>query len=128
MKYLLDTHVLLWALGDSRLLSRKARSLIADVANICLFSPVSVSEIAIKHRKHPDDMPIDAETARAAFITAGYVELPYSSRHASAMDGLPPHHSDPFDRMLIAQAMAEDVKLISHDDKVSRYGDVVIPV
>lgn len=128
MKYLLDTHVLLWALGDSRLLSRKARSLIADEDNICLFSPVSVSEIAIKHRRHPEDMPIDAETARTAFLTAGYVELPYTSRHAAAMDGLPSHHSDPFDRMLVAQALAEGVKFVSHADKIAKYGDVVVAV
>ena len=93
-----------------------------------LFSPVSVSEIAIKHRRHPEDMPIDAETARTAFLTAGYVELPYTSRHAAAMDGLPSHHSDPFDRMLVAQALSEGVKFVSHDDKIAKYGDVVVAV
>ncbi len=126
MKYLLDTHILLWALGDSRLLSRKARNLIADEENICFFSPVSLTEIAIKHRKRPHEMPLSANAARAAFLAAGYVELPYTARHASVMDGLPPHHSDPFDRMLIAQTFSEGIKLISHDEEVAKYGDAIV--
>ena len=127
MKVLLDTHVLIWALADSELLSRKARQIIADENNDCLYSPVSLVEISIKHGKHPEDMPLSAEDARAAFLAAGYRELPFSSAHASALDGLEPFHSDPFDRMLIAQAISERVKLISHDDKVIKYGDAVIP-
>lgn len=128
MKYLLDTHILLWALGDSRLLSRKARSLLLDDENICFFSPVSLAEIAIKHRKHPQDMQLSASEARTAFLAAGYVELPYTSRHASVMDGLSAHHSDPFDRMLVAQADSEGMKFISHDDQIAKYGDVVVKV
>ena len=128
MKVLLDTHVLLWALADSELLSRKAREIIADENNDCLYSPVSLVEISIKHGKHPEDMPLSAEDARAAFLAAGYRELPFSSAHAAALDGLEPFHSDPFDRMLIAQAKAESFTLLSHDDTVAKYGDVVLHV
>lgn len=128
MKLLLDTHVLLWALADSELLSRKARQIIADENNECLYSPVSLVEISIKHGKHPEDMPLSAEESRAAFLAAGYRELPFSSSHAVALDGLEPLHSDPFDRMLIAQARVESCTLLSHDDKVAKYGDAVMYV
>ena len=128
MKFLLDTHILLWALADSRLLSAKARRIIADDANACFYSPVSLAEIAIKHRKHPDEMVLSANEARVAFMTAGYQELPFLARHATMMDDLKQHHADPFDRMLIVQALAEDLRFVSHDDKVAQYGDVVVPV
>lgn len=128
MKVLLDTHVLLWALADSELLSQKARRIIADEENECMYSPVSLVEISIKHRKHPKDMPLSAEDARAAFLAAGYRELPFSSTDALQMDGLEPHHSDPFDMMLIAQARAESCTLLSHDDMVAKYGDTVMHV
>ena len=128
MRAILDTHVLLWALADSELLSAKARRIIADGGNECLYSPVSLVEISIKHRKHPKDMPLSAEEARAAFLAAGYRELPFSSTHAAAVDGLEPYHSDPFDRMLVAQARAEGCTLLSHDDMVAKYGDSVMHV
>ena len=128
MKFLLDTHILLWALADSRLLSVKARRIIADDSNRCFYSPVSLAEIAIKHRKHPDEMVLSANEARVAFLSAGYQELPFSARHAALMDTLEPHHADPFDRMLISQALSEELRFLSHDDKVAQYGDVVVPV
>ncbi len=128
MKVLLDTHILLWALGDSPLLTEKARSYIIDESTECFFSPVSLAEIAIKHKKHPAEMALSAGEIRTALITSGYREMSYMARHAAAMDDLPPHHSDPFDRMLVAQALSEGVKFISHDDKVAKYGDAVIPV
>ena len=128
MRAILDTHVLLWALADSELLSAKARRIIADGGNECLYSPVSLVEISIKYSKHPKDMPLSAEEARAAFLVAGYRELPFSSAHAAAVDGLEPYHSDPFDRMLVAQARAEGCTLLSHDDMVAKYGDSVMHV
>ena len=128
MDLLLDTHVLLWALADSPLLSAKARKLVGDPANECFFSSVSLAEIAIKHRKHPDDMVLSAGEARAAFLAAGFLELPFSARHAEAMDDLPPHHADPFDRMLLAQTAAEGRKFVSHDDNAALYGEIALPV
>ena len=62
----------------------------------------------------------------AACLAAGYVELPYTARHATVMDGLPLHHSNSFDRMLIAQTFPEGIKLISHDDEVAKYGDAIV--
>lgn len=124
MKLLLDTHILLWSLADSPLLSRRARQLVGDEANECFYSPVSLAEISIKHRKHPGDMPISAAEARAAFLAAGFVESPFAAHHAAEMDSLPDHHGDPFDRMLLAQASAGGMKLVSHDEKIALYGDV----
>ncbi len=128
MRVLLDTHILLWALGDSPHLTKQARSIIIDECNECFFSPVSLAEIAIKHQKYPRQMVLTADAARAALITSGYRELPYAARHAAAMDNLPPHHAVPFGRMLVAQALSEGMKFMSHDDKVAKYGDVVIRV
>ncbi len=125
MKLLLDTHILLWALADSPLLSEKARRLVGDAANDCFYSPVSLAEIAIKHRKHPGDMVLSASEARAAFLAAGFMESPFSSRHAAELDVLPPFHADPFDRMLLAQAAAEGLRLVSHDDRVALYDGMV---
>jgi PIN domain nuclease of toxin-antitoxin system len=128
MKVLLDTHILLWALADSPLLSATARDIVGAESNECFYSPVSLTEISIKHRLHPENMVLSATDARGAFMTAGFRELPFLSRHAAGMDLLPPHHSDPFDRMLIAQAETEGMKLVSHDDKVALYGATIIQV
>ena len=68
MELLLDTHILLWLVTDSPLLSSKARAMIEDVHNTCLFSPVSVSEISLKHKKHPDRLSFSGEAARSEFI------------------------------------------------------------
>ncbi len=128
MKLLLDTHILLWALADSPLLSEKARRLVGDADNDCFYSPVSLTEIAIKHRKHPADMVLSATEARAAFLAAGFTESPFAARHAAELDTLPPHHADPFDRMLLAQAASEGIKLLSHDDRMALYDGIVEPV
>ena len=120
MKVLLDTHILLWALADSPMLSTKARTIIGDESNECFYSPVSLTEISIKHRLHPNNMVLTATDARAAFLAAGFRELPFVSRHATGMDSLPSHHADPFDRMLIAQAAQEGIQFVSHDDMVTR--------
>ncbi len=73
-------------------------------------------------------MPLSAEDTRAALLASGYRELPFSATDALPMDGLEPHHSNPFDRMLIAQAMAGSCTLLSHDDAVAKYGDSVMYV
>ena len=73
-------------------------------------------------------MPIGAQEAKRSFIADGYVELPFDSSHAEAMDGLPLLHRDPFDRMLIAQAKAEGMQLLSHDNRFPAYGNFIIAV
>lgn len=128
MDLLLDTHILLWIVTDSPLLSAKARAMISDVHNTCLFSPVSISEISLKHKKHPDRLSFDGGAARSEFLAVGICELPLTSANAAEADSLELLHNDPFDRMLLAQAKGEGIKIVSHDRQFPQYGDFVIPV
>ena len=128
MKYLLDTHIILWAALDVKKLSRKAKKLLEDAYNILYLSPVSLGEISIKHAKYPDQMPITSERARELAVKMGFVELPVRSRHGVDIANLPDIHNDPFDRMLITQARSDGLNLISHDDKVVAYGAGVVKV
>ena len=121
MKLLLDTHVLIWAAGLPDRLSAEARALIADADNELFFSAASLWEIAIKSGLGREDFAVDARLLRRGLIDNGYSELPVASEHAVAIDGLPPIHKDPFDRLLIAQAMVEGVTLLTADEVVARY-------
>lgn len=121
MKLLLDTQLLLWAAGTPQRLSRQARPLLEDPANELLFSPVSLWEIAIKRGLGRTDFQIDARVLRRGLLDNGYVELPLTGEHAVAIEGLPPLHKDPFDRILVAQAMVEGVVLLTADTMVAQY-------
>jgi PIN domain nuclease of toxin-antitoxin system len=121
VKLLLDTHVLLWAAGPSNQLSAAARALLDDPQNELLFSPASLWEIAIKHGLGRSDFRIDPRILRRGLLDNGYDELPIASEHAVAIDGLPPIHKDPFDRILVAQAIVEGIPLITADPLLARY-------
>ena len=88
-------------------------------------SAASIWEIAIKHGLGRGDMPISGEEAVRHFRAAGYQFLPVEPEHAAAVEDLPRHHHDPFDRLLIAQARVEPMRLLSHDPMQARYGDFV---
>lgn len=122
MRLLLDTHVLLWALSQPALLTSEARAVIGDGASDVLVSPASAWEIAIKRAKGKLAGPGDlaAEIEHAAFIP-----LPVTIAHALAAGALPPHHGDPFDRMLIAQAQLEGLTIVTRDP---RFGDYSVSV
>ena len=128
MRVILDTHVIIWAIQGSPKLSKAARDIISDDNNDVYFSTVSLIEISIKRKAHPDEMPFDAREARKLFVESGYEELTVDSSHAEAMDGLPLLHRDPFDRLLLAQAKANGMKVVSHDNRLPQYGDFVITV
>lgn len=128
MRLLLDTHIALWALTDDPRLSQRARALIDDPANQVMVSAATVWEIAIKHALGRDDMPISGDEALEWFRQAGYDLLPITPAHAAAVEHLPDHHRDPFDRLLVAQAMTEPLRLLSRDPLVVRYGDAVMAV
>jgi PIN domain nuclease of toxin-antitoxin system len=118
MRALLDTHVLLWWLADHRSLSAAHRALIADPQNELFVSSVTVAEIAVKASLGK----LHAPTALAGSITAsGFRELPLTSSHAEALRTLPWHHRDPFDRMLVAQAMIEQLTLVTADEQLHAY-------
>jgi PIN domain nuclease of toxin-antitoxin system len=126
MRLLLDTHIALWAAtGDSRL-SERARSLIDEETNQLLVSVVTIWEIAIKHALRRDEMPVAPARALELFGMAGYAILPVDAGHAVAVGELPRHHADPFDRMLVAQATIEPLKLLTRDKKLAAYGESVI--
>jgi PIN domain nuclease of toxin-antitoxin system len=122
MRILLDTHIALWALTDSQYLPARARELIADPGNQIHFSAASIWEISIKHALARRDMPVSGEDAIRLFVEAGYDEVPVSAQHAATTGMLPPHHADPFDRLLLAQSLVEPMHLLTHDRQLKKYG------
>lgn len=128
MRLLLDTHIALWAITDSPRLSAQARSLILNPGNSIHISTASVWEIASKHMLGKGGMPISGTQAAAHFQAAGYIELPIVNAHVSMLETLLPHHTDPFDRLLVAQALTEPLRLLTHDATVSQYSDSIILV
>jgi len=121
MKLLLDTHLLLWAAGEPRRLPKQARILIDNPDNELLFSAASLWEVVIKRGLGREDFAVDARLLRRGLLDNGYSELPIISHHVVAIDGLPPIHKDPFDRILVAQATVEGVTLLTIDSVVSQY-------
>lgn len=121
MKFLLDTHLLLWAAGEPRRLSRQARTLIGNPNNQLLFSAASLWEVAIKRGLGRKDFKVDARLLRRGLLDNGYSEMPILSDHVVATESLPPLHKDPFDRVLVAQATVEGVLLLTTDSLVSQY-------
>ena len=115
MKLLLDTHLLLWAAGNPERLSKKARALIEKNEHELFFSSGSLWEIVIKRNLGRDDFKVDARVLRRGLLDNGYSELPIASEHVVAIDGLPQHHKDPFDRVLVAQAIVEGITLVTSD-------------
>ncbi len=121
MKILLDTHLLLWAAGEPKRLSRRARMLIDDLDNELLFSAASLWEVAIKRAVGREDFKVGARLLRRGLLDNGYSELPIRSEHVVATESLPPIHKDPFDRTLVAQAIVEGVTLLTVDSLVTQY-------
>ena len=131
MRLLLDTHVALWAIADVDRLSERARTLIADPDNTVAISSATIWEIAIKHslsRKGVGRMPVSAAEASELFAAAGYGTLDITARHAVAVEQLPALHADPFDRMLVAQALTEPMHLITADAQVAAYAASIIRI
>lgn len=121
MKLLLDTHLLLWAAGQPNRLSAAAVKLIKAPANELLFSAASIWEVAIKRGLGRSDFRADPGLLRRGLLDNGYVELPLLSHHVIALDSLPPIHKDPFDRLLVAQAVVEGITLLTADSVVAKY-------
>jgi PIN domain nuclease of toxin-antitoxin system len=121
MKLLLGTHLLLWAAGKPNRLSATARKLIDSSANELLFSAGSVWEVAIKRGLGRSDFQADPRLLRRGLLDNGYDELPVLSEHVIAIDGLPLIHKDPFDRLLVAQAIVEGITLLTADSIVAEY-------
>ncbi len=118
MHLLLDTHAFLWWLDDSPKLGPQARAAIGNGGNAVFVSAASAWEIAVKRASGSLDAPGDI----AAWIAkSDFSDLPIEVEHAVAAAELPCHHTDPFDRMLIAQAQLEELTLVAHDEEIGRY-------
>lgn len=126
MRLLLDTQIALWGLVNDRRLKPKAKKLILEPGNDSFISVASLWEIAIKFQLARGDMPISASRAYELFLAAGYQILAIQAAHTLAVESLPTIHNDPFDRMLVAQALSEPMRLVTHDRIVAGYNDSII--
>lgn len=121
MKYLLDTHLLIWLASAPRRVSATALAIVDDDANDLIFSASSIWEATIKHALRKPDFTSDPVSLYTGLLQRGFRELAVTAVHGLAVAGLPAIHKDPFDRILIAQARVEDVTLITGDEKMARY-------
>ena len=121
MKLLLDTHLLLWAAGQPKKLPAIARKLITDKRHTLHFSAASLWEIAIKRSLGRDDFRADPGVLRRGLLENGYLGVPVSGEHAVQVGVLPSLHKDPFDRILLAQAVVEGMLLVTVDTRIAAY-------
>lgn len=119
MKFLLDTHLLIWAAVAPERLPAEAGAIIESLSNELYFSAASIWEVAIKAGN--GGLKLDPSVLRRALLDAGYHELAISGEHTARVITLEDHHKDPFDRILIAQAGVEGMELLTHDKTVARY-------
>lgn len=125
LRLLLDMHIALWAIADSRRLSKAARDLILSPDATIWVSVATLWEIAIKHAMGKGDMPESSGVVLGYFRDSGYRLLPVEPEHAIAVETLPPIHRDPFDRLLVAQAAHEGMILLTSDAVMARYSGPV---
>lgn len=121
MRVLLDTHILLWAASLSGRLPATLRDLMAQPDTELIFSAASIWEVSIKYSQRRPDFDAIPGSLRSGLLAAGYIELPVLGEHALAVAHLPMIHRDPFDRMLLAQAMVEGIELFTVDEQLARY-------
>ena len=121
MRLLLDTHILLWSLSDARRLPEPVREAIESSTNEILFSAASIWEVAIKAQMLRADFGVDAKTIIDAARETRFTELAITAQHAATVAGLPLHHKDPFDRLLIGQALTEPARLVTSDKALAAY-------
>ena len=118
MKLLLDTHILIWWLSQDRKLSQLETDIITDPDNLIFVSAATAWEIAVKRMigklEAPDDLP-------AALAANNFLELPITIDHSQKLYQLPLHHNDPFDRIMVAQAISEDLTFMTRDVKIALY-------
>ena len=121
MKFLLDTQLIVWALYEQKRLPLQARSIMESRENQLTFSTASLWEIAIKRGQGKKEFQFDPRILRRTLLDDDYIELPVLGQHAVDVDTLPPIHKDPFDRILIAQAMVEGITLLTADPVIDQY-------
>jgi PIN domain nuclease of toxin-antitoxin system len=124
MRYLIDTHILLWSQDDQSRLKPALREILEDPAHEIVFSAASIWEIAIKQRRRKGFIANALAVYEAACET-GFVELPVDSTVASRVAELPMYHADPFDRLLVAQAIYLPARLLTADKRLAQYSELV---
>ncbi len=122
MRLLLDTQIFLWCVNDDRRLTQAARALLSGATEIYV-SSASIWEAAIKAKLGKLDVDVDALVSSIA--DSGFMDLPVTAKHAAAVGKLPDVHADPFDRLLIAQALSEPLRFLTADKLLCRYSDLV---
>lgn len=134
MNLLLDTHLLIWALNEDPRLSEKARKMILDRGNVIYYSSVSIWEVSIKHANHPENVEFTGKELAKYCTEAGFLPIELKDRHVFALETLiraedAPPHRDPFDRILVAQAKAENMFFLTHDELIPYYEEkCIVPV
>ena len=126
MKYLLDTHIIIWLFDGDKRLSKQAYDIITDKNNEIYFSVLSIFEIKFKLKMRPDKIPSIAEKILNLCFDSGFKCLPLELNHILTFDNLKrkegkPPHKDPFDNLMLAQAIAENMKFITHDEHIAEY-------
>ena len=124
----MDTHIVLWAIADTAKLSDEVIKILEKESNEVFYSVASVWEVAIKHKIKPENMPVSEEEFVALCEKIGFIRLPVETGHIFLLKTLArsedaPKHNDPFDRMLLAQAKYENLKLLTHDSQFPYYGE-----
>ena len=131
MKILIDTHIALWAVLNDPKLPKRAKDIILDEENEIFYSTASVWEITIKHMLHPDRLRVNGDLLAKGCEDNGYMVLPVFNKHVVALETLKllenaPRHNDPFDRIMVAQAKAENLMFLTHDSLIPYYGEPFI--
>jgi PIN domain nuclease of toxin-antitoxin system len=121
MRLLLDTHLLVWAMGSPQRLPAGLAPMLEDPGNTPVFSVASLWELVIKQALGRPDFSVQPALLRRVLLDEGWQELPIEAHHALAVAALPPLHRDPFDRLLLAQANAEGLLLITADQQLAAY-------
>ncbi len=125
MRLLVDTHVLLWAVVEAEQLPSAHRDRLEAPDNEVLFSAASIWELAIELQIGRLALPVALEEIAGAAVRTGFAELPVTAAHAASSRQLPLHHRDPFDRLLVAQAIHEPARFLTADAMLRRYSDLI---
>ena len=125
MRLLVDTHVLLWAIAEPERIPASIRDRLESSDNEVFFSAASIWEVAIKQQIGRLHLPVTPEDLAKAAVRMGFEELPVTAAHAAGVSRLPLHHRDPFDRLLVSQAIHEPARFLTVDQALSLYSDVV---
>ena len=128
MRYLLDTHVLIWVMIGSPRITADVREILENPDNVFYVSSATIWETAIKHAIKPEEIPVSPEQMIRFCRESSVRELPVRFSHSQRVTSLPAYHHDPFDRMLVAQALEENLLLMTHDAKLPPYGNMVMKI